>query len=334
MQSERWRTGRRIGPSILAASVVLGALALGACQPASKGASPSTTSTTVDRSSTTTSVAPSTSSTAPAAAGAPAVESMSTRDRLAALRIDDSPHSSSGYSREDWPHWADTDRNGCDARQDALIAWSIVPATVNRTGTCKVVGGQWVSPYDLKASNNPSDFDVDHLVPLENAYESGGWQWDSTRRRAYANDQSLLVVASASSNRQKGSDAPDQWRPSNRDSWCAYADGWVRAKVKWGLTATTSERDALGRMLDTCGDGAPVWPRGGGGAMEQPSSGAAVPPPAASAAPTTPAAPPAGAEPYYANCAAARAAGVAPIRVGQPGYRTALDGDKDGIACE
>lgn len=328
MQSERWRTGRRI----LATSVLFGALALSACQPTAKDAA-GTTTTRVDRSTTTSSTAtttvPSTTTTAPVAA----VESMSTRERLAALRIDDAPHSSSGYSRDDWPHWADVDGNGCDARQDALIAWSIVPATVNRVGTCKVISGEWVSPYDLKASNNPSDFDIDHLVPLEHAYESGGWQWDSVRRRAYANDQSLLVVASASSNRQKGASAPNEWRPSNRDSWCAYADGWVRAKVKWGLTATTAERDALGQMLDTCGIAGPVWPRGGSAPMGQPSAGAAAPPVVVAPSPTSPPAPASG-EPYYANCAAARAAGVAPIRVGQPGYRTALDGDKDGIACE
>ena len=327
MSTRRWRTGRR--GSILA--ILLCALALVACEPTAKRSAAPTTST-VRSTTTTSSVTPTApSTTAPAAVDA--TQSLSSRERLAVLAIDDAPHSSSGYSRNDWPHWADVDGNGCDARQDALIAWSVEAATVNRSGTCKVVAGLWVSPYDLKTSNNPSDFDVDHLVPLENAYESGGWRWDSTRRRAYANDQSLLVVASASSNRSKGADAPDSWRPANQDSWCAYADGWVRTKVKWGLTATTSERDALGRMLDTCGLAGAVWPRSQGSPMVQPSGGAA-PAPSASPTPTAPAAPAAGTQPYYANCAAARAAGVAPIHLGEPGYRTALDGDKDGVACE
>jgi hypothetical protein len=193
----------------------------------------------------------------------PTTAVVSTRDRLAVLVVDDRPSPNGPYRREEWPHWSDIDGNGCDARQDALVAWSLVPATVDRSHTCRVVAGSWVSPYDLKASNNPGDFDVDHLVPLENAFVSGGWQWDAPRRRAFANTQSELVVASASANRSKGADAPDRWRPPDRDAWCAYADGWVSVKGAWGLTVTTIERDALGQMLDTCGILGPYWPRGG-----------------------------------------------------------------------
>ncbi len=305
--------------------VVLSMLAVAACGGGGDGANPrvddaaATTrapATTAPNGGSTTSVTPpvAPTTTSPAPTGA------STRDRLAALQIDDRPSPVGDYRRDDWPHWADIDGNGCDARQDALIAWSTVAATVNRAGTCKTITGWWVSPYDLMASANPGDFDVDHLVPLEDAFNSGGWQWDAGRRRQFANNPSELVVASASSNRSKGSDSPDQWRPANRDSWCAYATGWVAVKVAWGLTATTAERDALGQMIDTCSADGPVWPRGG----ETPSN---APPPVA-------ANPSDGTEVHFANCAAARAAGAAPIRAGQPGYRSALDGDKDGVACE
>lgn len=184
----------------------------------------------------------------------------SARDRLAVLAVDDRPSPSGVYRREDWPHWSDTDGNGCDARQDALVAWSRVAATVNRSSGCKVVSGSWISPYDGRSSNNPSDLDIDHLVPLENAFVSGGWRWTAAQRRQYANDQRGLVVSSAASNRSKGSQTPDQWRPADRASWCAYADGWVSVKERWSLTVTTRERDALGQMLDTCADAGPVWP--------------------------------------------------------------------------
>ena len=337
------RPDRRIGP-FLAALVVAILLLIAGCGSASTNdrsasgvvaASSGGASTTTSIDATTTTSAPPTTVPSPA----PAATSPSTRERLAVLSIDDRPSPQGVYHREEWPHWADVDGNGCDARQDALIAWSTVPATVNRAGTCKVVAGAWVSPYDQRSSNNPSDFDVDHLVPLENAFRSGGWAWSTARRRAYANDPGVLVVASASSNRSKGSDSPDQWRPAFRDSWCAYADGWVRVKSTWGLTVTTSERDALGQMLDTCGIAGPVWPLGGTAftapSVATPSEPATTPAPVPIAPPAAPpAAPPSGGEVYYANCAAARAAGAAPIRVGQPGYRTALDGDKDGIACE
>jgi hypothetical protein len=251
-------------------------------------------------------------------AGAPV--SPSVRDQLAALRIDDRPNPVGDYRREDWSHWDDIDGNGCDARQDALIVWSTVAATVNRSGTCKTITGWWVSPYDLVASANPSDFDVDHLVPLADAFDSGGWQWSAAKRRQFANNQAELVVASASSNRSKGADSPDQWRPTNRESWCAYATGWLGVKVAWDLTATTNERNALGQMLDTCTLLGPVWPRGG----EVVTTTSIAP-----AGPVT-----GGGDVYYANCTAARAAGAAPIYLGQPGYRSALDGDKDGVACE
>lgn len=241
--------------------VLLCVLTAAACGVSQSSSTRSTTTTSaVPRTSvpvSTTSTAPATATTTTAAVEAPGP---STRDRLAVLVIDDRPSPNGPYRREEWPHWSDIDHNGCDARQDALVAWSIVPATVNRAGTCKVVAGSWVSPYDLKASANPGDFDVDHLVPLENAFVSGGWTWDSVRRRAFANEPSELVVASASSNRSKGSGAPDQWRPANHDSWCAYADGWVKVKAAWALTVTTGERDALGQMLDTCELISPVWP--------------------------------------------------------------------------
>lgn len=326
---------RRIG-LLLSACLLTIAVVLAGCGSSStsersssrvlaSGESSQTTTTIVDLTTTTTSPP----TTSPSPAPPPAQASASTRERLAVLAVDDRPSPQGVYRREDWPHWADVDGNGCDARQDALVAWSVVPATVNRAGTCKVVAGSWVSPYDLKASNNAGDFDVDHLVPLANAFESGGWAWSAERRRAFANNPGELVVASASSNRSKGADTPDQWRPSNRDSWCAYADGWVKVKSAWGLTVTSSERDALGQMLDTCGIAGPVWPLGGT-VLVTPD---APPPSGSPVAPVTPAPSPGG-DVYYANCAAVRAAGAAPLRAGQPGYRTGLDGDKDGVACE
>lgn len=342
------RPDRRIGP-LLGACLLSFALLLAGCGSSadadrsvssvvSPGDSSVPTPAPIEGTSTTTTPIPSPSGS-PSSSPGIAATSPSTRDRLAVLSIDDRPSPQGPYRREEWPHWSDVDRNGCDARQDALALWSVVPATVNRAGTCKVVVGSWVSPYDQMASNNPSDFDVDHLVPLENAFRSGGWAWSTERRRAFANDPGELVVASASSNRSKGSDPPDQWRPPFRDSWCAYADGWVKVKSTWGLTVTTSERDALGQMLDTCGIAGPIWPLGGtafttpdGKAPSGSASGSAPPP--APVAPTTPVAPAPGGSVYYANCTAARAAGAAPIYEGQPGYRSALDGDKDGIACE
>ena len=256
-EHRRTRVVRRISGA--AALVVALALAGCAAPIVGGGASGGSTTSTLlgpAPSSTVTTVAPPTTTVAPPTSA----PSSSTRDRLAALVVNDRPTPTGTYRREDWPHWADVDGNGCDARQDALIAWSNVPATVNRVGGCRVVTGSWVSPYDGRTTTNPSDFDIDHLVPLEEAFISGGWAWTAGLRRSFANDQRELVAASATSNRSKGSRTPDQWRPADHASWCAYADGWVSIKQRWNLSVTTNERDALGQMLDTCTAAGPVWP--------------------------------------------------------------------------
>ena len=170
---------------------------------------------------------------------------------LAGLQIDDDPTPAEPYRRDLYPTWEDIDHDGCDAREQALVAQSTTPAQVAFPG-CEVVAGDWVSPYDGFETTSPGELDADHLVPLENVHESGGWRWDAASRRAYANDQAVLVMVSAKSNRSKGAGTPADWRPPLHSYWCTYATRWVQLKEHWQLTATTRERDALGQMLDTC----------------------------------------------------------------------------------
>lgn len=196
-------------------------------------------------------------STSPSAAAAsselrPAAPSAAeVRAHLGGLQIDDDPVPGEPYRRDLYPTWEDIDHDGCDAREQALVAQSTTPVQVAFPG-CEVVAGDWVSPYDGFETSSPSDLDADHLVPLENVHESGGWRWDAASRRAYANDQAVLVMVSATSNRSKGSSTPAEWRPPLESYWCTYATRWIRLKEQWRLTATTRERDALGQMLDTC----------------------------------------------------------------------------------
>lgn len=191
-----------------------------------------------------------TSSTA-AAPGSPATGPRSrSLGELASLRIDDRPSPPVRYSRNDWPTWEDINGDGCDAREQALLAASSPPA-VTSTG-CRVVSGRWVSPYDGVTVSDPSKLDIDHIVPLEQAHVSGGWRWTPGERRQFANDQANLVPVTASTNRSKGDRTPDEWRPPNQAVWCWYAQRYVDVKATYTLTVTTRERDALGQMLDTC----------------------------------------------------------------------------------
>ena len=315
MRTRRRRLVGLVGPAALIGVLVL----LGAC------AAP-VTDDVADRADSTT-VAPAPSTTSPPAASlaepptTPAPTTFDTRAVLEPLVVDDRPSPDRPYRREEWPHWDDIDGNGCDGREDALLRASQQPAQVG--DGCRVLSGSWVSPYDGVATSDPADIQIDHLVPLADAFASGGWRWEVGRRRLFANDQQELIAASAASNQAKGSKAPDEWRPPDRGVWCAYAVAWVRIKVTYDLTATTRERDALGQMLDTCGPETPLDAAPGGPAGAPSATVTTAPPPAA-----------AGGEAYFANCAAARAAGAAPIRRGEPGYRDRLDGDGDGVACE
>ncbi|MEJ3742238.1 DUF1524 domain-containing protein [Actinomycetes bacterium KLBMP 9797] len=159
-----------------------------------------------------------------------------------------------GYSRERFPHWRDTGRN-CDVRDTVLQR----DGNEVRLSGCNVVGGRWFSPYDKKTLADPSDVDIDHMVPLANAWRSGANEWKDQQRGDFANDltRPQLIAASASSNRSKGDQDPSQWKPTNRDYWCTYARDWIAVKHFWRLTVTTAEKSALTDMLGTCPGGKP-----------------------------------------------------------------------------
>lgn len=157
-----------------------------------------------------------------------------------------------GYSRERFPHWRDTGKN-CDVRDSILQRDG---KDVKLSG-CNVVGGRWESVYDGRSFSDPSDVDIDHMVPLANAWRSGADEWDNAKRGDFANDTTRpqLFAVSASSNRAKGDQDPSQWKPANRSYWCKYAEDWVTVKHHWRLTVTSAEKTALTDMLEGCSVG-------------------------------------------------------------------------------
>lgn len=159
-----------------------------------------------------------------------------------------------GYNRDLFPHWVDDNGNRCDTREDVLISESRTTAQVDPYG-CKVVAGDWVSLYDGLTFTDPSELDIDHVVALAEAWDSGAAGWDTVRRRAFANDldhpQALRAV-SASSNRSKSDLDPGQWKPTRESAWCEYANDWVTVKKAWNLSADQNEIDDLRVMLRTC----------------------------------------------------------------------------------
>ncbi len=164
-------------------------------------------------------------------------------------------HGREGYDRGLFRHWIDADGDGCDTRREVLIR-DAVEAPVVGAG-CRLSGGRWVSLYDGREfTGDGRGLDIDHMVPLAEAWESGAWAWPAERRQAFANDldnRFALIAVSASSNRSKGARDLAEWLPPDESSHCAYATSWRDTKLAWGLTFDRAEADALGRALATCG---------------------------------------------------------------------------------
>ena len=159
----------------------------------------------------------------------------------------------SGYDRDLFRHWVDADRDGCDARREVLILEAVVAPTVGEG--CSLSGGSWYSAFDGVTTNDPSLFDIDHMVPLREAWDSGAHAWDSDRRRAFANDLDLpqaLLAVSRSSNRSKGADDPAEWLPPLVSYHCQYIEDWMVVKIKWALSVDAREFSALRSVASGC----------------------------------------------------------------------------------
>ena len=158
-----------------------------------------------------------------------------------------------GYDRTLFgKNWSDADRDGCNTRQEVLIAESIIPVTIG-TG-CKVTG-KWFSIYDRVTTTDSSSFDIDHMVPLKEAWDSGAWNWNEDQRKKFANDLDkpfFLIAVTASSNRSKGERDPAEWMPTSAKYRCEYARIWVSIKRAWDLSVDPAENTFLKSTLASC----------------------------------------------------------------------------------
>jgi len=160
------------------------------------------------------------------------------------LRVE--PEVQAGYDRDLFRHWIDADGDGCDTRREVLIAESTTPVSVG--SGCSLAGGTWYSAFDGVTTTDASSFDIDHFVPLKEAWDSGAHAWDSGTRQRFANDLEFagsLIAVSASSNRSKGAGDPAEWLPPNRSYRCVYLVAWVEVKLRWNLSADPGEIAAI-----------------------------------------------------------------------------------------
>lgn len=159
------------------------------------------------------------------------------------------PESNASYDRSAFRHWITTD--GCSTREWVLIRQAVAGVRED----CVVVGGRWFSRYDGQSTSMPSGFDIDHMVPLAEAWGSGAASWTAQRRQDYANDlayRPALIAVTASSNRSKGDRDPAEWLPPSKSYWCKYLRQWVGVKYRWGLAVDATEKTAIADGLRGC----------------------------------------------------------------------------------
>jgi hypothetical protein len=247
-----------------------------------------------------------------------------------------------GYDRARFGQaWADTDRNGCDTRNDILVR--DLTATTLKPGTrsCVILSGTLDDPYTAtviafqRGLNTSSAVQIDHVVALSDAWQKGAQQLTEAQRTALANDPLNLLAVSGPANQQKSDGDAATWLPRNTAYRCAYVARQISVKATYKLWVTRAEHDAMATVLSKC-DGilAPTNRITPATAPAQAAPATTAPASATPAAAQAVHAAPAPAAAHYANCAAVRAAGAAPIRAGQPGYSGKLDRDGDGVGCD
>ena len=160
-----------------------------------------------------------------------------------------------GYARSQFPHWSDPDRNGCDARNDTLKRDLTNITYKVGTRDCKVIAGQLLDPFSGKVitfSATKVVIDIDHVVALSNAWQTGAAYFDKNKRSQIANDPLNLLAVDSKLNRQKGDGDAATWLPPYKAFRCEYVARQVAVKAKYGLWVTQPEKVAIDKILSTC----------------------------------------------------------------------------------
>ncbi|GAA1158008.1 HNH endonuclease family protein [Nocardioides aquiterrae] len=171
--------------------------------------------------------------------GTASAEQLRLRAAVRALPVaDETPD---GYDRDLFEHWVDADHDCQDTREEVLVAESRVPVD-----GCTITTGEWFSWYDRETWTRASDVDIDHLVPLKEAWDSGAAGWDDDTRERYANDLGdprTLVAVTDNVNQSKGDRDVAEWLPDF--GGCRYVRQWVAVKLRWSLTVDPAEKSVL-----------------------------------------------------------------------------------------
>ena len=259
-----------------------------------------------------------------------------------------------GYKRTQFGKaWADVDHNGCDTRNDILSRDLSGVKYKSGTHSCVVKSGTLQDPYTGKSiafergQKTSTAVQIDHVVALSDAWQKGAQKLSKSVRTELANDPYNLLAVQGRANQQKSDGDAATWLPSNKGFRCEYVARQIGVKHKYSLWVTAAEKSAMDRVLASCPtqtvpdytgvrSATALQPQQdqqqSGEEQDQRQTASDAAGESQTQQETQQQNSDSGT--YYRNCAAARAAGAAPLRQGQPGYRAALDRDKDGVACE
>jgi hypothetical protein len=176
-------------------------------------------------------------------------QTISKRLRAAVKDLPVRAETRAGYDRDKFEHWIDADSDCRDTRDEVLAQES----RVRVTGSCDVVEGEWMSYYDKLTWRQSSDVDIDHMVPLAAAWDSGAKRWNAGTRRRFANDlgdRRALVVVTDNVNSSKGDRDPAEWLPPHHK--CLYVEQYTAVKMRWALRVNRPEKRALTRVASGC----------------------------------------------------------------------------------
>ena len=243
-----------------------------------------------------------------------------------------------GYSRAQFGDaWSDIDHNGCDTRNDILNRDLTAKQHKNSRG-CVVISGILNDPYTgkiinfIRGKDTSEQVQIDHVVALSDAWQSGAQEISAQERLQLANDPENLLAVDGPANQQKSDSDAATWLPANTSFRCPYVARQIRVKAKYHLWVKPAEKEAMINVLTPCA-----------GAAEAPAPkpvpdtpAPVVPTDAPAPVPQVDAPPAQNPTPALAfqTCADARAAGYRNMHRGAPGYSEHLDRDGDGIACE
>ncbi|HET9499682.1 MAG TPA: excalibur calcium-binding domain-containing protein [Marmoricola sp.] len=236
------------------------------------------------------------------------------RLRLAVKNLPVALETPLGYDRSKFRHWIDANGDCQDTRDEVLKGESRIA-----TYGCDIRRGKWYSYYDGRTWTNPSDVDIDHLVPLKEAWDSGAKRWNSETRQRYANDLAdgrTLVAVTDNVNQSKSDRDPAEWLP--RYGKCRYVAEWTATKIRWSLKANWPEKNRLVALASGCPD--VILTIGKAGIGLAGTSGGTT-------GGTT--------DPRYSTCTEAKSRGYGPYyRSRDAEYYWYDDRDNDGIVCE